>query len=364
MVREIDPSDARELKRFVRLERELLGSEPLYWSDTDADVGKRLAGRSALARGMELRLFVSDGIGRCAAIVNHRWQAEREPDTAFIGYLAAAPDAEEEIVEMLAAAEEWLAGRGATRVIAPVNGSGMLGMGVLTNAHDESPMFPLPWNPPYYARYVEAAGYSKAYPLYVYEVDLRSPQYERTSRSGIEEAQCSVRHIDKRRWSDDLDLYRRIFNAGFRDEWEMHEYDRAEFDALYGSLKPVLDSRFVLFGELDGETVGICAGLPDWTPLFRSFRGKFGALQLLRFLRGGKRIERAGLVTIALAPGHRGKRVGRTLAAHLFRTFEEMGLDRSPYYLVNEVNTASRGLAKSFGGQERLLYHCYDKRLD
>ena len=63
-------------------------------------------------------------------------------------------------------------------------------------------------------------------------------------------------------------------------------------------------------------------------------------------------------------PEARGKRIGRTLAAHLFRTFEELGLDSSLYYLVNEVNAASRGLAKSFGARERLLYHCYDKRLD
>jgi GNAT superfamily N-acetyltransferase len=363
-VRDIDPADARALTRFVRMERELLGSEPLYWSDTESDVRKRLSGRSAFSKGTELRLFTADGSARCAAIVNRRWQAEREPDTAFIGYFAAAPGAELGVVEMLAAAEEWLASMGARRVIAPVNGSGMLGMGVLTDAFDESPMFPLPWNPSYYPAHLEAAGYAKAYPLYVYEVDLRSPEYARTARSGIDDAQCDVRQIDKRRWREELDLYRRLFNAGFRDEWEMHEYERAEFEELYLPLKPVVDPRLILFAELDGEPVGICSGFPDWTPLFRSFRGRFGPLQAIRFLHGARRIERAGLVTIALAPGHRGRRVGRTLAAHLFRTFEELGLDRPPYYLVNEVNSASRGLAKSFGAEERLLYHCYDKRLD
>jgi hypothetical protein len=48
----------------------------------------------------------------------------------------------------------------------------------------------------------------------------------------------------------------------------------------------------------------------------------------------------------------------------MFRNLAQLGLDSSLYYLVNEVNTASRGLAKSFGARERLLYHCYDKRLD
>jgi GNAT superfamily N-acetyltransferase len=303
-------------------------------------------------------------VARCAAIVNRRWQEEREPDTGFVGYFAAAPEAEDAVADMLAAAEGWLAGRGARRVIAPVNGSGMLGMGLLTDAFDESPMFPLPWNPPYYPRYLEDAGYAKAYPLFVYEVDLRSPEYERTAHSGIEEAQCSVRQIDKARWSEELDLFRRVFNAGFRDEWEMHEFDRAQFEELYTPMKRVIPSRLILFGEIDGETVGICAGLPDWTPLLRPFRGRLGPLKAIRFVRGARRIERGGLVTIALVPGHRGKRVGRTLAAHMFRNLAQLGLDSSLYYLVNEVNTASRGLAKSFGARERLLYHCYAKRLD
>jgi GNAT superfamily N-acetyltransferase len=363
-VREIDPSDKRELKRFVRLERDLLGSEPLYWSDFDADVRKRLSGRSAFSDDTEIALFTADGVARCAAIVNRRWQAEREPDTGFVGYFAAGPGAEAAVTGMLAAAEEWLAARGVRRVIAPVNGSGMLGMGVLTEAFDESPMFPLPWNPSYYPGYLEAAGYAKAYPLFVYEVDLRSPEYERTARSGIEEAQCSVRQIDKARWSEELDLFRRVFNAGFRDEWEMHEYDRAQFEELYTPMKRVIPSRLILFGEIDGETVGICAGLPDWTPLLRTFRGTFGPLKAIRFVRGARRVQRGGLVTIALVPEHSGKRVGRTLAAHMFRHLEELGVRNAPYYLVNEVNAASRGLAKSFGARERLLYHCYDKRLD
>jgi hypothetical protein len=39
-------------------------------------------------------------------------------------------------------------------------------------------------------------------------------------------------------------------------------------------------------------------------------------------------------------------------------------VDRSSYYLVNDHNTPSRRLAESFGGQGRVLYHCWDERLD
>ena len=363
-VHAVDPSDRRAVKRFVRLERDVLGSEPLYWSTPDADTRKHLSPDSAFANARELALFTADGRARCAAIVNRRWQAERDPEAGFIGFFAAAADAEAETTDMLAAAEEWLAGRGVRRVIAPVNTSGLVGMGMLTGGFDESPMFPLAWNPPHYPRYLEAAGYGKAYPLYLYEVDLTSDAYRRTAERALAKPSCTLRPADKRRWSEELDLYRRLFNAGFRDEWEMHTYERADIEELYGPFKPLVDPQLFVFAEVDGEPAGFSVGLPDWTPLFRSFRGRIGPVQQFRLMRGAKRFDRGGLVVIATRPEFRGRRIGQTLAASIFRRLEELGVRTAPYYLVNEVNTASRGVAKSFGARERLLYHCYDKRLD
>lgn len=46
----------------------------------------------------------------------------------FIGFFAARPDAAEATAQMLTRAENWLAASGISWVIAPVNGSGMLGM--------------------------------------------------------------------------------------------------------------------------------------------------------------------------------------------------------------------------------------------
>jgi len=60
---------------------------------------------------------------------------------------------------------------------------------------------------------------------------------------------------------------------------------------------------------------------------------------------------------------HRGKGIGQTLAATLFRYYEERGLRRAFYYPVNEHNLPSRRLAESFGGRGRNLYTVYEKQL-
>jgi GNAT superfamily N-acetyltransferase len=366
-VREVSPSDADALKAFIRLERDLVGAGPLFISEADADLKKRLSGRSAFYKGMEHALFVAANgrdIARCAAFVNRRYQESHGESAGFIGYFAAAPRAGREVSEMLGRAEEWLAARVVTRVLAPVNGAPFLGGSLLTAAFDEDPMFPFPWHPPYYAGYLEEAGYLPSYPLWYYEIDFSSEEYRTVSRRAIKDARCHVRPVNKKRWKEEMETLLYLFNEGYgSDEWEMQRFSIAEFREFFDQFKPVLDPQQFLFAEVDGEPAGNCFGLPDWTPLFRSFKGKMGPVQIIRLLLGARCFRRAGLINIVVLPEHCGKHIGQTLAATLYRRYEELGLGGALYYPVNEANTASRRFAESLGGRGRLLYHTYDKRL-
>ena len=90
-------------------------------------------------------------------------------------------------------------------------------------------------------------------------------------------------------------------------------------------------------------------------------RGRLGPLKLLRMLRSARRPSRVGLLGIAVRPQFRGRRIGATLAASLYRNLEAIGLRQSSYYPVNDSNVQSRELAESLGGEGRILFHCFDK---
>lgn len=251
-VRELDRMDRRAVRRFVRLERELNASHPLYWAVPDRDLVKRLGGRSPTGEILELQLLVaSDGRprARCAAVVNRRWQQDNADLAGGVGYFAAAENVDAEVAGMLARAEAALVERGCDRAIAPFNGGALQGLGVLTGAYDESPMCPLPWQPPYYVSYLEASGYSPRYPLWVYVIDFSSETYRGAAQRALADPACRVRPIDKRRWKQELGLMGQLVNAGFRDESEFYEYSPQEWAELWGPLKPVFDPRWVLFAE-------------------------------------------------------------------------------------------------------------------
>jgi ribosomal protein S18 acetylase RimI-like enzyme len=365
---EVQPSDTQAIKRFISIELDVLAPYPLFYPEFEPDLEKQLSGRSAFFQEMEFALFIASrgnrDIGRCAALINHRYQRAKREAVGSIGYFAAAPDCEEQIMKMITRAEDWLTARGVSRVIAPFNGSDLLGyFGLRTAAYDEEPCFPYGWQPPYYVQYFECARYSPSYPMLSYEIDFSSSEYRSMVERASSNDQVQIRPFNRRNWNRELESFRQAFNETFREEWQHYDTSSDELHEVFDSLKPILDPHLLLFAEVEGKTAGFCIGLPDWSSLFRSLSGKLGPGEMLRLLLGGRRYRRAGLVIIGVLNSQRGKRIGQSLAAALFRRYEAKGLDQAFYHVVNESNTGSRRLAESFGGHGRLLYHVYDKHL-
>jgi GNAT superfamily N-acetyltransferase len=366
-VREVRPSDAGALKSFVALERQWIGSNALFVSEIDADLIKGLSGRSEFFSEMEHTLFVASNggrdVARCAALINRKYQKAKKEPVGFIGYFAAAPGEELAVRALFERSEAWLKDRGVDRIIAPFNGAASLGAGVRSAAYDEEPMFPFGWQPPYYTEYLVALGYKPAYPLWYYTVDFRSEKYRAAKHRASENKKVLVRPVNKKLWNQELETFRVLFNESFQDEWEFHPLTNGEFHEFLDPMKPVLDPRQMLVGEVGGEPAGFCLGMPDWSPLFRSFQGKLGLVQIVRLMLGAKRYRRAGLLGIGALPAYRGTGLAQCLAIALYSRYEERGLKEAFYYPVNEDNARSRNFAESLGGTGRVLAHCYDKRL-
>ena len=366
-VQELSTSDSAALKRFVVLERTLVGANALFVSEIDADVLKCLSGRSKYYSEMEYTLFIAlnngQHVARCTALINHRYQRAKREALGFVGHFAAASDSSHAVRRMLEQAEVWLSERGVTRVVGPFNGAGNLGAGILTAAFDEEPVFPFRWNPPYYASYFTDAGYAPTYPLWFYTVDFASDRYRDAERRVANRNSVRVRPINKGRWNQDLETVRVLFNESFEEEWEFAPLTSEEFHESFDEMKPMLDPHQMLIGEVSGQPAGFCLGFPDWTPLFRSFKGKLGIAQIIKFMLGAKRYKRAGLIAIGVRPSIKGTGLAHALAVTLYRRYQQYGLKEAFYYPVNEGNTRSRRFAEALGGTGRVLYHCFDKQL-
>ena len=365
-VREVSKSDQEELKKFVSLERELLGSYPHFIPNIDDDIMYQLSGQSPFFSEMEYTMFVasngSEDVARCAALINRKYQKAKNEAVGFIGYFASAPENNQLVREMFGQAETWLKERGVKRIIAPYDGAIYLDFGFRTAAFDEEPIFPFKWHPPYYRDYMHEAGFEPSYPLWSYIVDFSSDKYLAIAQQVKDNQAVRVRPLNKNNWDEEMDIQRRVLNEAFKNEWEYYPLSREEFHDFYDPLKEFIDPRQMLVAEIDNEPVGICMGYPDINHVWKSFNGSIGNVEDLK--NAFTNYKRAGLVIIGVLPEARGNGVARLLAVTLFQRYQEHGLKEAAYHLVNEVNEKSRKFAEALCCEGRKLYHCYDKNID
>jgi hypothetical protein len=101
-----------------------------------------------------------------------------------------------------------------------------------TGAHDEDPVFPLGWDPPWLAEQLRAAGYRLVRPAWSYRIDPATDRCREAMRAVAGSPACTIRQLDKRRWTDELALITRMFNETFCDEWEFHPIEVATIREL------------------------------------------------------------------------------------------------------------------------------------
>jgi ribosomal protein S18 acetylase RimI-like enzyme len=199
--------------------------------------------------------------------------------------------------------------------------------------------------------------------FWTYLVDFDNDQYRSASLRTLEEPRCRIRPVDRRRWKAEVRLVGDLFNETFFDEWEMNEYGEDEFAETWGSMKWFVDPETLLIAEVDGEPAGFCVGLPDISPLLRTFEGRLGPLEMVAMLRGVKKIRRHGLFVVGVRERFRGRHIAQTLTCTLYRHYEMLGMDSAAYYYVDDANIASRRVAESLGATGKIRMHCHQKLL-
>ncbi len=367
-VTSINPADKSALKRFISLERKLMKGHPYYISEIDDDVVKFLTRKNLMAKEMEFGLFVvsksGQDVGRCAAIINRKFQDQKQAGAGFIGFFAAAEGSEQEVAEMIQLAEHWLRERGVTKIIAPANGGAPNAMGFLVSGFDEDPMFPFPWTPQYYRAYFEKLKYQPTFPMWYYDVDFTSEKYKAAKSQYAHYDAAVIRPVSKKNWDKDIETVTDMLNETFVHEWEFTKMSHAEMKEFFGPMKDILAPQQILIAEVGGKPAGFCFAVPDLTPLFRTFNGSVSLIAIFKLLTGAtKKFNRAGILGIGVADEHKGKGLAKAIAMKIYGYHESLGLKSSLYFPVNESNKDSRGFAESIGGKGRLMYQVYDKVL-
>ncbi|HXX56384.1 MAG TPA: hypothetical protein VEI96_00120, partial [Thermodesulfovibrionales bacterium] len=225
-------------------------------------------------RHAEVKYFIArkerKTVGRVAAILNQRHIAFHGESAGFFGFFESLNDPDIAQGLLLAAGRE-LKERGMTLMRGPMNFSTNEECGFLIEGFDEPPMLMTPYNPSYYNDLVEMCGMRKAKDLYAYIHDVRESLPEKVLRVAAiaEKRGVRVRPIDKRRFREEMLVFKEVYNSAWEKNWGFIPLTDEELYHLGEKLKQIAVPELTLIAEDDGRPVGFMGLLPDFNFVLR-----------------------------------------------------------------------------------------------
>lgn len=336
-VRRVDTG--QDLDRFVRLPHDIYRHDPNWVPPLRADVKKTLTpGRNPYWQHAARELFLAERngrtVGRIAAIVDEGYNRSHRSATGFWGFLETVDDPEVTRA-LFDATAAFARGHGMKDLYGPANPSLNDEAGLLIGPFDSPPMLKMAYNPEYYARLVEDAGFVKIKDLFAYIVDLNRPlpeKLDRVMRKLKQKRGLDVRSLDPAHLSRDLKFIKEIYNDAWSHNWDFAPMTDAEIDDIAAGLRPLLVPDFCPIVFSRGEPAGMCLMFPDYNELLKKLNGSLYPFGWLRFALGRRRIRQSRLWALGI------KRKFHNLGYDSLLYYEAFGALRRRGYVRSEVS--------------------------
>jgi GNAT superfamily N-acetyltransferase len=369
---------ARDRREFFRFPWTVYAGDPLWVPPLLADLEKQFdPSRNPFFEHAEVESFLARAEGRpvgriCAITNNAHVDFHREP-VGFFGFFevwdgegSPRPDGLETTRALLEAAGKWVRERGLSVLRGPMNFSTNDTCGVLVRGFDDPPAVMMTYNPPHYDQLLRGAGLEKAKDLVAYYLHRRDIEAEKLQKAAalIERKQgFTVRSLNKKRFREELELIKEIYNAAWEENWGFVPMTPAEIDHMAGELKPFLDENLVVFVEKDGEAFGFAWGLADWNRAVRHANGRLFPFGLLKILWHARRIRKIRILTLGLKKEFRGQGADNLLYLRLYLNGVRKGYEEGEFSWILEDNQAIRKPLEKLGARVYKTYRIYETSL-
>lgn len=361
----------RDLHAFVTLPWRLYRDDPQWIPPLIGDVKALFnPAKNPFFEHGDIRPMLArrDGrvVGRIAAIRNRNHESFHNEALGFFGFFECEDDVEVARA-LFDAVRAYHREQGLPRFIGPMNPSTNEECGLLVEGFDTPPVVMMTHALPYYGPLVEACGLVKAKDLFAYFMENTGVP-ERLERGGAVAQERNpgvvVRRLDKKRFKEDVEKFRAVYNSAWEKNWAFVPMTDAEIDHMAKQLKPVIDPGLILIAELDGKPVGFALGLPDLNQAVKHANGRLFPFGLLKILWYARHISRARVLVLGLLQEYRHTGIDVIMYRDYFRHGVKKGYTWGEFSWLLEDNLAIRKPLEHFGGRPYKTYRIYEGRAD
>jgi GNAT superfamily N-acetyltransferase len=262
------------------------------------------------------------------------------------------------------AAKEWLRSKGCNIMRGPANPSSNDEMGMLLEGFDDEPRILMTYNPKYYLDLCDNYGLKKTKDLHAWKLDsdkvlssdkLRRVQEIAKQRSGLKISQLDMKQFDK-----ELEKVKYVYNKAWAPNWGFVPMTNEELDAMAKDLKPLVEPKLVLFGEIDNKLVGFALVMLDYNQVFKSMNGKLLPFGWLKLFTQKKKITWSRIITLGIIPEYQKRGLDSVFYWEIVNRARDLGIMLGEASWILEDNDMMNRGAVTMKGELYKKYRMYD----
>jgi GNAT superfamily N-acetyltransferase len=317
-------------------------------------------------------------VGTIAAVVNHTHNEFHHENSALFGVFELLED-QEAADALLDAACQWALDKGMDKIFGPISLSVWDELGVLIDGYDSPPVILMPYNPPYYVDFLEAAGFTKAMDLLAYNNNT----FERMSPGGLPDKLyrvinkvkdrygLTIRPLNMDDFDNEIERVRTVINNAWVGNWGFVPMSKAQAEQLGEGLKPIIDPRIAFLVEKDGEVVGFSLSLPDVNQVLHKIRPGPGRIRsyiaagrmLLPMMLKRSKINRIRVALLGVNEEYRARGVDALLYYETGKAAAANNYEWAELSWILESNEAINRPIELFESELYKRYRLYEKPL-
>ncbi len=359
-------------KKFERVAESLHGTDPCFIPPFPGSVAKYLSPGSAFhKRHGTISAFIAmrDGrpVGRIAAIVNRSHNEYYNDLTGFFGFFECEDDPDTARA-LFQTAEDVLRAAGMDAIRGPYNPSINDECGLLINSFDLPPLIGLVWNPRFYKRLIEAAGYAGARILHGLNLPMhRLPQPERLAKIVDRIAKRSrlrMRTMEIARLDEELKIVHKVYNSTLERNWGFVPISMDDLLAAADDIRALADPKLLLIAEMDGKDAGVAITLPNFNEILARVKKTPHWLRLphIFWLMKTHRINSCRQTVLGVLPECRDRGLHAWLIHEQFVRAQERYADAALGWMEDN-NTEILKNCEIVGGERVWQWEIFEKRL-
>jgi GNAT superfamily N-acetyltransferase len=303
-------------------------------------------------------------VGRIAAVVDQNFIKAQGQEIGLFGFFECSDD-QEVAGALFERAAQSLKERKMQKMLGPSNPSMNDEIGVLIDAFDIPPAVKMVWNPAYYPKLFENAGFSKAMDIFAYDMheDEATDRLKRMGLAILKRSKISIRKVNMKRFDEEVETVRQVYNSAWSDNWGFVPWTKEEFEHAAKGLKQIIDPDLLLIAEDQGKPVAFSLGLPDMNLALKHINGRLFPFGLPILLYHARRINRIRIPILGVVKEYRGRGIDTALYYETFRIGTGKGYHSCEMSWILEDNELMNRAAEMMGARKYKTYRLYDKPL-